>query len=314
MTGPEVFVSIILPTYQREELLCQTIKSLLDLNYSNYEIIIMDQSSSHNPETEEYLRQVQGVIRYFRLERPSLVLALNAAIEQALGDILLFVDDDITLPQKDFIQRHLRNYEDDHIAGVAGKVLDADNPKECEYDLRSQDKVWGFFYTSWNHNEFVDSDMAPGANMSFRRSVLLKVGGFDEAYAVCPARFEQDLCLRIKANGYRVVFDPSPTVHHYYNSPGGCENRNLSDNYSHENKTHGWYHNLFCITTYFLLVHMPRNSLLPLMWNLYRKYALNMPYFKNGFIFFMMRQLAFWKGVTKGFILYIQHKTLLKKR
>uniref|UniRef100_A0A7J3X6A9 Glycosyltransferase family 2 protein n=1 Tax=Thermofilum pendens TaxID=2269 RepID=A0A7J3X6A9_THEPE len=58
------------------------------------------------------------------------------------------------------------------------------------------------------------ADCLAGANMSFRRELLLKVKGFSPLYAGNAYRFETDLAVRIRRFGYRIVFDPEAVIYH----------------------------------------------------------------------------------------------------
>ena len=48
--------SVIVPTYQREKVLCETIEYLLGLSYPHYELLVIDQTRRHEKETEQFLR------------------------------------------------------------------------------------------------------------------------------------------------------------------------------------------------------------------------------------------------------------------
>ncbi|MEO8377587.1 MAG: glycosyltransferase family 2 protein, partial [Candidatus Sumerlaeota bacterium] len=124
MNRSPLFVSIIVPTYMREVMLRETLASALALDYSRFEILVYDQSPSHEPETEKFLQQFaqRENCFVFRDRTASLPRARNAAFLRARGEIILFIDDDVLLPG-DFIQRHLKPFEDETIAAVSGRIL-----------------------------------------------------------------------------------------------------------------------------------------------------------------------------------------------
>jgi len=76
-------------------------------------------------ETKRFLDSVASHIRYIHFEKPGVVAACNEGVRNASGEILLFIDDDISIPDNKLLERHVRNYEDPLIGGVAGKILDA---------------------------------------------------------------------------------------------------------------------------------------------------------------------------------------------
>jgi len=288
-------VSIVLPTFEREELLCATLEDLLELDYPATEIIVVDQTPRHRPETQAYLDAILPRIRYVRQTEPSVVMAANRATALARGEIALFVDDDIRVPAPELVAAHVRNYDDPTVGGVAGRVLDAASPRSGTYDPRSADPVWGFFHSAWDHDQRGEVTSAPGANMSFRRALVLAVGGFDERVTGNAFRWENDFCLTLRRAGHRVVYDPVPTVYHFYGSPGGNENLHLL---GRAPASHGWYRDFFHNHTYVTLKHLPRRVLPRLLWRLYRAHVLNRPYAREGVAFQVARHRAFVAGVA----------------
>jgi GT2 family glycosyltransferase len=296
-----VKVSVVIPTYRRERLLCQTLRDVLDLAWSDYEVIVVDQTEQHEGDTERLLDTVRDRLVYLRQEQPSQVAAANRGLAAARGEFVLFLDDDIRLPDRDLIANHLDNYQDATIGGVAGRVLDAECPREGAFDPRSADPVWGFFHSGWSHRQRCEVSTAPGANVSFRRDVLLAVGGIDERFVGNAFRWENDLCLRVRAAGWRVVYDPRPTVHHFYGSAGGSENRHL---HGRGTGSHRWYRDFFHNHVYVSLTHMPRASLAPLLWRLYRGHVMNGPYAREGLGFLARRHRALLDGAVGGWRSY----------
>ncbi|MFH1516934.1 MAG: glycosyltransferase [Pseudomonadota bacterium] len=87
-------VSLIIPTYNREELLVAILACALQQDCTAYEIILVDQTAQHTPETEEFLSDHAAQIKLIRQSPPSLTKARNEGIRQAKGDVIVFIDDD----------------------------------------------------------------------------------------------------------------------------------------------------------------------------------------------------------------------------
>jgi glycosyltransferase involved in cell wall biosynthesis len=298
-------VSVILPTYRREGLLCQTIDHVLKQDFPDFELLVLDQSPTHEVETKRFLDSVASHIRYIHLEKPGVVAACNEGVRNASGEILLFIDDDISIPDNKLLERHARNYEDSMIGGVAGKILDAANPIESTYNSNSFNWKWGFLQTSCDHNIRTETVTAQGANMSFRKSAVLEVGGFDENYDGNAFRWETDFCYRLKKAGYITLFDPDALVLHHFNSPGGNENLNL---FGRSSQSHGWYYSFFKNTFYFFLKNIGGAAFLTLVWKLYRGHVLNRPYVQAGLGFEIARHRVFFKGLRDGIATYLSWK------
>ncbi|PMB04299.1 glycosyltransferase, partial [Fischerella thermalis CCMEE 5273] len=93
------FISVIIPTYGREEPLRDSIIDVLKQDYSNFEVLVVDQTPKHEPEIEAFLSEqaTAGKIQWFRLNWASLPGARNYAVRRAKGEIILFIDDDVKL-------------------------------------------------------------------------------------------------------------------------------------------------------------------------------------------------------------------------
>ena len=288
-------VSVIVPTYRREGLLRRMLADVLKLRWPELEIIVVDQTQEHEPATAELLDAVRTRIWHIRHTPPGVVGALNRGLAAARGEIALLLDDDIAIADADLVTHHVANYGEASVGAVAGRVLDAGNPHEGIYDPGSADPVWGFFRSRWDHPVRCEVTTAPGANMSVRREALARLGGLDERITGNAFRWENDVCLTLRAAGLRTVYDPRPTVYHYYGSAGGNENRHLL---GHEPASHAWYRDFFHNQVYVTLKHLPRATLPTLLWRLYRAHVLNRPYVARGVPFLLHRHRAFLAGVV----------------
>src|SRR5688572_27381504 len=87
-------VSIIMPTYNRAHLIMETIESVLDQSYNNWELIIVDDGSEDN--TEDLIAQIKDDrIQFHKAGRTGMVSKIkNAAIRKASADLIAFLDSD----------------------------------------------------------------------------------------------------------------------------------------------------------------------------------------------------------------------------
>lgn len=290
-------LSVIIPTYGREERLCQCLEDVLKQDRSEFETIVVDQTPRHQPDTVAFLKSVARHIRHIRLSRPSVTVACNVGARLARGEILVFLDDDIRIPDVDFLRRHAACYFDDSIGAVAGRVRDSQDPAGQRFDPRSSDPIWGWYHTTWDHDTRTDVVTAPGANMSCRKSLFTRLGGFDERFTGNAVRFENDFCLRMLQAGYRVIFEPSASVVHYYNSSGGHNNRHL---YGIGEDSHSWYASYFRNMVYATLKHMPVRVWPLVLWKLWRQHVGNRPFLRAGLRCVLKRHRAFAVGVWEG--------------
>lgn len=226
-------ISVIIPTYGREEPLVDTISDVLAQDYPDFEILVVDQTPTHQSQTQTYLQNLANdrKIQWFRLDWASLPGARNYAVDRSHGEIILFIDDDVRL-QPNYLQNHARNYlENPKIGAVAGRVFDR---------MKLSDSGGGLTVETlppeamnpgiaWYHLDLVHTVKpqqvlsARGCNMSFRREVFEKYKlSFDERFRGSAVREESDFCLRFRKTGYIIWYDPEAFLVHLGEETGGC--------------------------------------------------------------------------------------------
>ena len=241
------FLSIIIPTYNREKILCDTIDSVLEQIEKTqfqfkYEFIIIDQSKSHANNVFDYLEKCrsQGVI-IINEDYPNLPNARNIGLLHSKGDIVLFLDDDVILKDGFFTELFL-SYQDSNIDSVVGGVILANStPNNIILDNQSSIKrlirkilirmlggnkafvisKMGFVLSEPTCERRGIVDAGRGCNMSFRRTIFDKVGNFDSHYIGNALREESDLFCRIKKAGLCVLYNPQMSLFHIMANEGG---------------------------------------------------------------------------------------------
>jgi GT2 family glycosyltransferase len=226
-------ISVIIPTYGREEALRDSIVDVLNQDYPNFEVLVVDQSPKHQPEIQAYLEEVAALdkIQWFRLNWASLPGARNYGVRRSSGEIILFIDDDVKLTPG-FLMAHAKNYlQNPEIGAVAGRVFDrmklgeSGGQLQIEYlppEAMNPGIAW--YYIDLVHTIKPQQVLtARGCNMSFRRDVFSKYGlRFDERFRGSAVREESDFCLRIRQTGYKIWYDPEAHLVHLGEETGGC--------------------------------------------------------------------------------------------
>ncbi|MAT39072.1 MAG: glycosyl transferase [Ectothiorhodospiraceae bacterium] len=88
-------VSIILPTYNRAELVGRAIQSVLDQTYPHFELIVVDDGSTDStPQIVRTISNQEARVKYFEREHAGQSAARNFGMEQATGDFITFIDSD----------------------------------------------------------------------------------------------------------------------------------------------------------------------------------------------------------------------------
>ena len=194
------FWSVIVPTYRREQVLCETIQYLLGLSYPHYELLVIDQTSDHEEETQQFIRTCQDRFperfRWHFVAIANLPHARNVGAELARGSYLLYCDDDI-IPPADLIELHMGNLQQPGVGAATGGVSVEckklpPQPRPCVISLDGRIRdYWQYEVPKGT------TDSLLGANMSVQRQLAIDVGLFDEGYIGRANGEETDFSLRI---------------------------------------------------------------------------------------------------------------------
>ncbi len=218
------FWSVIVPTYQREKVLCESIQYLLELSYPNYELLVIDQTRDHDTGTEQFIRDCQNRhpdrFRWHYVAKANLPYARNVGANLARGSYLLYCDDDI-IPPENLIELHQANLEMPGIGAATGGVhveRKKPPPMPTPCIIAPNGRVEDY----WQHEvPKGTSDSLRGGNMSMGRQLAIDVGLFDENYIGRANGEETDFSLRILRRGYQIAYDPSAAIVHLGHPTGG---------------------------------------------------------------------------------------------
>ena len=237
--------------------------------YTDYQIVIVDDGSNHL--TKEYLSQLQNTPIGKRLKVISQInqgraKARNVGAQNAIGERLVFIDDDIVVVP-DFLARHAIGND----VGVHGKILTLSYLKFFEDPSKGQfykefacearrtdilrrkcicledictafdDRIavngklsrseWLIQYVFDNQIKPLQWLGATGGNFSVAKKWFDEVGGFDEAFGKMWGYEDFDLGYRLMQKGYRFIYDHDAIgyhIAHYRDSNDACnENAHL---------------------------------------------------------------------------------------
>ncbi|MFC1578168.1 glycosyltransferase family 2 protein [Thermodesulfobacteriota bacterium] len=209
-------VAIIIPTFNREKVLCDTVESVLQLNPAPDETWVIDQTSQHEPSTEAYLQKAwnRGV-KVVQLAEPGVCFARNLGAALSNADILIFIDDDVLIDTVDFVAAHRKVYANPDIHAVWGQIRGPDQD--------TTDKIENPAQIPQNYASIVEKiNYLVSANHSILRNVMLETGGYDEGFAGRTyANEDGDFGHRLYYQGYRIDFEPTASLIHLQAPSGG---------------------------------------------------------------------------------------------
>jgi cellulose synthase/poly-beta-1,6-N-acetylglucosamine synthase-like glycosyltransferase len=172
-------VSIIVPAYNEEKVVARTIETLLEAEYPNKEIIVVDDGSSDNTYSvaSEFSRRGVKVVR-----RPNggKFAALNTGIAVSSGEIIVTVDADSMIARA-AISEMVRGFENPEVAGVAGN-LKVFNRNTLLTKLQALEYIVQIQIVRRAFENFGSLTVASGAFSAFRRTALEETGYYDPDY------------------------------------------------------------------------------------------------------------------------------------
>ncbi len=219
----EPLISILIPTRDHADLLRRCIESIEhNTDYKNYEILVLD-NDSVEPATQDYFKSLNGKVQVHRFPgRFNFSAINNFGVTKARGEVLLFLNNDTEVIQPGWMRAMLEQAQRPAIGAVGAKLLFGDGRIQHAGIVLG---LWGmvghaFRLTRADAHPYFgladvirDCSAVTAACMMMRRAVFEEAGGFDEALAV---EFNDvDLCLRLRARGYRIVFTPRALLHHH---------------------------------------------------------------------------------------------------
>jgi len=229
-------VSIILPTYNRAELLEGIVGSVLAQTFNNWELIISDDGSGDNtPQVVKDMIDKDNRIRYNKnLQNQGLPKNRNIGISLAKNELILFVEDDLILDELclEVLVRtyaHLKN-KNKPVGCVAPRLITnfLNNPRtnitNKNIFISRFNKMTGLRVDNFSIilPDIMETNNVHACSL-YPKGVLLEVGCYEENdYKGTYAYEEVDLNCKIRMKGYKLYFDSKAVAYHIMAKKGGC--------------------------------------------------------------------------------------------
>lgn len=222
-------LTVAICTKDRPDYVARLLQSLLPLQagegQTQFEILVVDNAPSHN-RTQKIVATYPSV-RYTREPKTGLDFARNHALQAATGELLTFLDDDVTVDRQWLNGLREAWVENPDAAAFTGLVL----PYELETEAQILFEQRGGFrrgFEKIRYGQTLQNNVeypcgagifGAGCNMAFRREVLRTIGGFDQALdtgALLPGGGDIDIFYRVIRSGYPLVYEPRFLVFHQH--------------------------------------------------------------------------------------------------
>ena len=178
-------VSVIIHTYNNEKFIVETVESVLNQTYKDYEIIIVDDGSVDG--TRDALIPYMQKIRYHYKENGGIASAKNAGISLSETEFVAFLDhDDLWAPDK--LQLQMEHFNENPQIGL---VYAKDTSFRDGKELRTKPEKG---YSGWIFKELLAKSFIQTSTVVVKRECLDAVGPYDETFSLGD---EYDMFLRI---------------------------------------------------------------------------------------------------------------------
>jgi len=216
-------ITVILCTYNRCQSLAKALGSVGASTLPNsveWEVLVVDNNSNDQTReaVEDYCRRYPGRFRYVFEPKPGKSHALTTGIQKARGDILAFMDDDVTV-ESTWLQNLTAALDNGQWVGAGGRILPEQNfspppwfPLQDRYALAPL----ALFDLGSEAGPLTEPPF--GTNMAFQRKVFEKYGGFRTDLGPQPGSEirseDSEFGHRLLVAGEQLRYEPSAIVYH----------------------------------------------------------------------------------------------------
>lgn len=188
-------ISVVMPFYNAEKFLDESIQSILNQTFTDFEFIIINDASTDNSNkiVQKYLDD-KRIIYIKNKENKGIVCNLNDGLKKARADVIARMDgDDISMPTRFEKQYNfLKNNPDISIVGTFAEVIDSNNIKIEKMTFATGPII--IKKQSLYRGPFLHP------TVFFKKDVLNKIGGYNSKFKYCQ---DIDIFLRILFAGFQ---------------------------------------------------------------------------------------------------------------
>ena len=173
-TQSDTSVSVLVPVHNRPRKLYNALSSVIEQNYKNVEVILIDDGNSpplkENHDINELIQSSSIKINFVRIEHSGSAKARNIALALAKGDLIAFLDSDNSYAEG-YLSSLVGFYDENEHVQIGYAAMLWDDSKHSVH-IKHDDFSWEKLF-----NQEINLDLNC---ISFRRRVYEELGGFDE--------------------------------------------------------------------------------------------------------------------------------------
>lgn len=196
-------LSIVILTFNRPDLLKKLLSNLKNIQYSNIEVIVVDNASDRNIET--LLQHEFPNVIFLTMKSNLGAVGRNVGIDHATGELIITLDDDILGINDNDLAALTNIFKDEKVGASCFKVIDSKSSKVIN---------WCHHYSveEFSDKVFLTNEITEGA-VAFRKETLDESGLYPDRFFI--SHEGPDLAYRIMNSGYNVIYNPAVEVKHF---------------------------------------------------------------------------------------------------
>lgn len=232
-------ISVILPVYNRQEVLGRFMDSVISQTYQDFEVIVIDDGSADNSYkvAAEYAKKNTRIRCFKHLKNQGLPTARNTALKLSKGELIFFGEDDVILDPKcleTLVNTFAELKSEYKVGAIAPRLISGKeyNNKNRENLIAKVDSLTGDFQQNWASNATLTEVPFLHACSLINREVFNEIGSYNtKLYRGNYIREESDLYFRARKAGFKLFFQPKAVAWHLHFSKGGTKMPLLKSNY-----------------------------------------------------------------------------------
>jgi teichuronic acid biosynthesis glycosyltransferase TuaG len=211
-------IAVIMPAYNAARFIGESIQSVINQTYENWELIIVDDGSTDDTKTIVSIFLHDNRIKYIFQKNAGQASARNNGINKSKANYIAFLDSDDTW-EKDKLSKQIEYFENDNIDLVYGPSYIMNSNGE-RHILKMTPEV-GIYSGQFLVNKLIlGSFFIPMLTVMVKKNILIQIGLFNESKSIKNAE-DFDLWLRIASKGFSIM----------------CMSETLSNYRIHENQS-----------------------------------------------------------------------------
>jgi glycosyltransferase involved in cell wall biosynthesis/predicted O-methyltransferase YrrM len=176
----EIDVTVVVPTYQRQEHVFGALRSLVVQKTDfDFEILVLDNDCDPKLKADvlDFSGETSIPVRYIPVREIGLHNGRNLGAVEGLGEIIVYIDDDVITPPG-WLAAICQPFEDSAVGGVGGKVLPQWETPPSDWVKSLPPSYFSLLNLGEISREMSNKENPYGCNMAFRRDLILSLEGF----------------------------------------------------------------------------------------------------------------------------------------